>query len=1691
MNLKKILLKYFIFSTFFCVLTIAIMSPAMASDPTGAIRTGDAQNLSAKLLDTAKSLGSWATTWAKDEWKWLRDEGIALAYKKALSYYLSQLAHDAAVYLVTGDKGQSTMFYTESWGDYLGNLADNAAGHFLERLGQGNGILAEFDLCDPGLDVTLKIGYGLLQAEDPDEPDCTYSEMKNNWESELKRKDFLDRFSAVFEPNQNDFGIALSLKGKLMQTKLEATEAGKIVRETNDGFKDVTDKISEAIKTPAGSVKSWANTTFAEKSEVYYRFTGHAVADAIQAFTSTLASTLMKELFTKGLSRSSENTSYTGNWGGFTSDFGGSGGSGYGGSGGLTTASYNRDPGSGIGIAVVNEQFSGITAPNFSVGGDYDALAELAICGNPTNAKTNECVMTETFRQAVENRMTVAEAMTKRYINKDGVFGFKADGLEPNFNEGFPYRSMIIMRKYRIVPVGWELAAQYIMDHQEDLHRSFSLYDMIACFEVGTGDRYQGYDEEWCRGLVDPTWVFKAPQNFCKREGPGPHIVSSRVSGKKEKSKLHITRDDSYCADEQTCIRENDDGTCEIYGYCTEDRRKYNFGGESCEPIYNTCQSFRAEDGRTIALLKNTLDYGTSDLSCNAENAGCRKYSRAVNPRTDGVSANYNTQQDFVNWSQMTSSIRLDYSAKECEEESEGCHEFIRTRSGIGANLLKNASFEEYNGTEFPSWGAATRITENVYQGLSAMQVPTTGVIGQSIDIDAYDVNNNSTNFNLAGEMFTLSLHVRDCNVGNITLAGIGEDNNLVTDDTDDNAWKFVVVSHAFPETETGHTVNINITEAANCIIDGVKLERNDPGSDGRPTRFTRYREAALVYQKLIPAYLFESCYEENPNNPGFMELKSDAPESCSDYARYCTASEVNCELYESMTDDFSVPAAVTALDYCPEECVGYDEYQQTLTNFEDTETEYFIPDTADVCSALVAGCDEFTNLDEMNDPEAREYFVHMRQCINPDDDAAECRPFFMWEGSDETGYQLRVHQLDTENGGNIRRALNLSCSTILGESGYSADCREFYDAIGTVDYQLYYNTISCTDDCHPYRRTIAVDATNCTSHNGTWQDGYCIYMGVPSEGITCDAEEAGCREYNGNSGANTRIVFEQSFENGTSQGWDGGVNNTASVIVGEHSLAIDSSARLELGANLVENKSYVLQFLAVGTIGVNINNISFGSGGNTRLFDEFNTENDNSDNWDLALQDTWRDYEVSLDSLNHEIDVDEVGGVESLIINVSGAVNIDNIRLTEVTDRHYLIEESWKDNCEYIDADPDGTTWTVYSGIDDDGHYAGCDAYLDRDNIQHNLFQFTHLCSDSAVGCELMIDTHNYADYRDHTWDNDTPDEYTVDADSYVYAVYDRDKSCEVQDKGCERIGLEYVYEYPDGDAYQYFDNYKLNNPDLYNESLCRTEEINCDAWESVNGNSYFKDPQDMVCEWRIQDEEGINQWKWLKKEVKRCDVTDYTLTGSANGKIDVPHIDNNSDGNISSDERSAVQPVVSPIFREINLCSTASDCQIQGSIATWCDSDADCDIFGVGTCVDNECRNSCILDTHDYLCGVDNNGTIAPKTIGHGGPGAKVEQPLGDLEGSNWVATCPANQDDCSEFIDPESTASFDIDMLEPYTLYILDNRSGNSIPSATSIKLKTINGNKAINILLLEISTIGYDILFIKLITSVTPT
>ncbi|PIV51971.1 hypothetical protein COS18_01190, partial [Candidatus Falkowbacteria bacterium CG02_land_8_20_14_3_00_36_14] len=214
------------------------------------------------------------------------------------------------------------------------------------------------------------------------------------------------------------------------------------------------------------------------------------------------------------------------------------------------------------------------------------------------------CVINDSFSTAITEKMTVGQAMKQGYLNPNGIFGFiSADGLEPRYNEGYPYRSMLILRKFRIIPVGWEVAAELVKDSGQT---GVNLEYMVNCFDPNDNN-YKGPSDgpigNWCRGLVDPSWVLKAPQNFCAKEGYGPEKISEIIIGKEKDSILIISRDNKYCADEQSCIKEDSNGACQLFGYCTAERRKWDFSSASCEPKYNTCQTFQAPEGGSVSYL--------------------------------------------------------------------------------------------------------------------------------------------------------------------------------------------------------------------------------------------------------------------------------------------------------------------------------------------------------------------------------------------------------------------------------------------------------------------------------------------------------------------------------------------------------------------------------------------------------------------------------------------------------------------------------------------------------------------------------------------------------------------------------------------------------------------------------------------------------------------------------------------------------------------------------------------------------------------------------------------------------------------------------------------------------------------------------------------------------------------------------
>jgi len=1321
------------------------------------------------------------------------------AFKAALGNFLNNLAYETATYLATGNEGQSPMFETRPYSKVISDAADNAAGTFIEKLGKKNGLI-EFNLCTPNPAVLLKINLGLNNNLKPKAPACTFSQLTKNWDTALKDKDFLPKFQDMFNPWSNDLGIALTL-----QTGIE-TEANKqaqlALEEAKKEYKPLTDSISGYIKSPSSLIGMQANTVLQKQGIKETTYTG-TLADAFDIFINTLSGKLLDKWLKKGLVTNFSTT------------------------GGSLTDPDAQNPSEGV-IGAENRMRS-LIEPNFKVRGDYDVLAELTICPDPNKAGPTDCVIDEKFREAIEKRLTVGQALEQGYLNGNGVFGFTSDGLEPKFNEGYPYRSMLILRKFRIIPMGWEVAAQKLKDQQSEIKGTKNLKYLVDCFSGGAS---------WCVGLVDPSWVLKAPQNFCKKEGAGPEILSEQVSGEGADSSLSILRNETYCADEQSVIKEKSDGSGSLYGYCTEERRKWDFNGKSCEPRNNTCQTFASSDGQTVSYLGNTLDYGV----CNAGNAGCKKYA---------TTGSYDLASKTVAWNE-NNLIYLNKQAESCDAADEGCHEFVRVNSGGGANLLVNSDFEEL--LTSADWSGFGEQSDEFYQGAHSLKMSAPKTREITVGADDYKI---------AGENYVLSFYAKDC---------LASDKFYLEEKSADLSaggdWARYSLTYPYPETADTNKIKFSI-ESSSCLIDNIKLEKGTIA--GVYSDYAAAGSASLIYEKIAPSYL--NCGTAVP------------PAECDNFSRYCSADEAGCELYTGVADNSKIPAKVMAQDYCPAECVGYNTYIQSETVLDSPRPEYFIPKTAKACSAEAVGCNQFTNLDEVaKGGEGIEYYTYLRQCLDKKSHEGSCAEFYNWEGSDESGYQLKVASLKTDGAGGPAGE-SAECTKDIynylpSNPAYNPDCRQYYNREGRDYYRLYKLTVSCSDDCHPYRRSAlnyddSLTQANCTGEDKHWDpaaesgkcvlcknggvwsadNNACLYLAVPGQGTTCAAAQSGCREYTGNTGNNIRNIFTDDFSGGTVGAWLG--VGATDVKPSSDALILDSDnkgnsikvsggqfkVKRPVGSAVTEGKSYVLNFLAKAS-GETVLNLSL-----------VNSDGDKAGFKSVSLTSGWQIFSANLASLNHK-----ATSSEYLLLEAGSSYYIDNIILTEIVDRYYLIKDSWQ------------TPESCYNDISGDYkgylYNLGCAQYTDRASKTHNLRQFSKLCSESAVGCELMIDTQNSINPNAETFSAGV----TVPKDSFAYVVYDSDKLCGSGQKGCERLGQAYKYDA----ATLYGDVYLKNDPDKYDTILCGEDAVGCQTFAYNNGASdsgetYFKDPGDMVCEWRQRIDEG-QSYGWLKKKIKRC---------------------------------------------------------------------------------------------------------------------------------------------------------------------------------------------------------------------------
>lgn len=1431
----------------------------------------------ASVPQTTKTILDKIKDFAAKSWKTFGAKLVGTTVRNTLN----RVALDAAKYVASAGEGQKPTYVVEDFGTYWKNIGDAAAGDFIDGLGDG----WDIDLCTPpSADIQAKISLGLVQTLRPDAPDCTITNLVSNYTSAYEKYaamesgDYLKGIQVSFDAGGSELGGAFSLFGRTLATSTKAAEDEKAKNTITEGWLDVRN-IAGKIKGAPGEAKD--NLANAKKAQIdsFSTLVGDPLVDAANTFLNQLAyegfQRVMREI-SKGKSTSAALDTTKLNTSGFES-----------------LIQY--------GESVVSEKLASVIKPRFDVRSDYSILSDLATCSDKENPGPNNCVIDDKFSQAISEKLTVGDALAKGYLHGDWLIS-NDDKSESTYT----LRSASILRKYRIVPVGWE---QAIINATSKGYK-VTFQDLVSCFD-GQGIFSANFDknnQSWCRDLIDPNWVLKAPLNSCAKQGAGSQILSSLISQDTNGlSVLSISRNNEYCADDQTCIKEKEDGSCEVYGYCNEEKRTWKFNSESCEPVYNTCQTFTSvSEKQTASFLENTLDYGT----CDSNNSGCKQYSY------NGV---YASSTDTISWNK-NASIFFNSKAVSCSASSEACTKLLRGKPGWeDVNYVMDDSFSLNNVGDTSAsanwhWPLRNAVASIVEDGGKALLVS-----GQDESTLYSNNENNLLPKNLApisGWSYTLSADVKLISGDKVEMT-FG--NNKIA--TSSNAWTTISLTASDVDSLSFDIAASAQDATASFSVRNLKLSPNNYYSG-----YSNYASFP-VYEKLLPNYLESACYN-SVSGTGDYTLKDNAPATCNNFARKCNRNEVGCDLFTSVKDIFSVAAKANVDDYCDASCVGYDTYLAKSSYFYGTSADNLIPEKTATCNAQSVGCASFTNLDAATaGGESVEYYSKVRQCIKPD--TASCSDFYSWDNA-----QLKVMSLKKDSAGNpavVDATVDAACTKEtyglpVTDPKYNPDCREFYNKAGKITYHLISNTISCSADCFAYR----LNQTNtnrlltqaaCTGSDKHWnpaqsvcdvcQNGgvwdtkqnACVYQVIPTEGTTCSAEEVGCREYNGNNGSNLKMLSAYDFE--TSVNGFYSLTNSGSVsqslestVKGGHSLNVANNVGVNVSSFAKKDSAYVIKFMAKAIANVTAN-ISFENSDNEVALFGVDTNNQQG-NLTIKGDNQWHIYEINLDRLNHE------AKEEVLKIKVNNNLVIDNLIIHEITDRYYLIQGSSDvpDVCSYDMSD-------VYQGP---SYNLGCSQYKDRANTIHNLHQFSELCQNSAVGCEQMIQTHDSSNYYGYNVnlnsDNQntactagTPGCLEVKNAEAIYAVFDTTKQCNGADAGCSRFG----YLKTTNGLSTWVDSYKKNLPDTYNNlatsPLCQASEVGCDTWVYGNGSaSYFKTPGLNTCIFKNNN--------WYKSPVKRCDA--------------------NSDGKIADNEK----------------------------IGTICLADSDC-----GT-------KKCITDTNDYVC-------------------------------------------------------------------------------------------------------------------------
>lgn len=1150
-----------------------------------------------------------------------------------LSFVLNRLAYDLAVFMASGGQGQTPNFQYKSADEYFADLGMDIVGAHMDAL---NGVLEEidvnFNVCAPE-DPIFRMGIqlGIRSAYSRPEPDCDIRDAINNWDSfvgsiqerfqsmgENPSDYVLNEFKKMYRPGSNELSASFTIISSIQDEATTHKNVNFLENLFNQGYSPVTDTITGQVETPADIIQRKTQQELVDAKGDQTQMNWDAVMSdsdllvgmgmsAASVFLNTLLSELLNNIYTGVFDvELVEEDVFSGNY-----------------------ASVG-------GREAAEEKYRDLLSVELISLDSFSPVTELLACPGSTSRGIFNCAMDAAFATAVTAAET-GEPMTVQEALDDGILHGGWPLIPPDdyaknqdpycYTYGYCYANLVKLRKFRIIPVGWEMAAASPYNSKSN---PVTLQEVVDSFDDCSSEGKANANHPWCH-MIDPNWVLKAPETYCPAAAPGELLVSSSLDTRQ-----------SYCMDTPSCIATDDQGNCiGGQGYCTREKNVWNFRGDECPEQYASCLNFQNTDtNETASWLLNTVDFD----DCTEDNAGCMWYRTnkyfddlgtgdtsddsyewlatgddfVVDDRDDDIESNitgpgsyaYDTDGDGTDdytYEQYAYEDRIYMTGEvvECDEADAGCTELVAKDEDTFLNLVANSSFEyDENGDGEPDfWYGVDTSDYRVDDGSSLYGLDSIEMSSSTVDV--YQEIKLTPN-----AFYTLSFFVKDPTAGSmdgsllvevydeagveVSLTGTTILGDCVQDDPYSVITEFTDVGEDWGRYEciftapsdTDYVRLVSDWASGNYYLDAIQLEEGSIMSDYQE----EYGSSTVDYDyyKLPPDYL--GC------------TGSDAdPDECDNYVQMCSAQDVGCNLYYPEDGDPEVPAIITELDQCPDECVGYDTYKQEATLYDESEFPlYFIPSSAASCDETSVGCDEFTNLDEVVEGgEGLEYYTYLRACSDPAD-TAEAATFFSWEGSDQNGYQLVSWDLIESNlsdstshtfasgfeEDNIGRAPcvnpimlsegELVCDDsgyedeetgLTGISGIAAneecdehddifsnpDCREFYDSDGNIHYREFSLTATVTEDCAPYRKTESTQ-DDCTNSGGYWTPGgECRYLGYDVESTECSSSANGCRSYTGGAGRNATTIFYDEVEDGALNEW-----NTASATISNDSVVAD-----------------------------------------------------------------------------------------------------------------------------------------------------------------------------------------------------------------------------------------------------------------------------------------------------------------------------------------------------------------------------------------------------------------------------------------------------------------------------------------------------------------------------------------------------